>query len=116
MAVPYLFFAVKVYVVVALGVTIFEVFFKTEPTALSIRKVVGVPPDNFHERVDDLPLLIKFGVALKDLITGYLGAFADADISGSRIDSAGIKYPNVFATVIVTDFVIEQPAFVAVKM
>ena len=97
-AAPYLFFAVKTYMVVAVGVTIFEVFFKTEPILLFIETVVGVPPDIFHERVTDLPLLTADGEDVKKLITGYLGAPACADTLGSivGVNSAGIIFANVF--------------------
>ena len=54
-AVPPLFFAVSVYVIVAVGLTTFEVKPNTEPTLLLIESVVGVPPESVQERVAELP-------------------------------------------------------------
>jgi len=42
----------------------------TDPTALSIVRVVGAPPDNVHDKVLGLPLTTVVGVAIKVSILG----------------------------------------------
>jgi hypothetical protein len=50
---PALLEAVRVYVIVVLGVTAFEVKPRTFPTVLSMLKVVGAPPDRVQAKVED---------------------------------------------------------------
>jgi len=91
-AVPAEFDAVKVYVVVAAGVTDLEVNPSTDPTPLSISRAVGAPPPNVHDNVADDPDIIVVAEAEKLFITGAV------------------------LTVTVTCFVADPAAFEAVKV
>lgn len=53
--VPVVFFAVSAYVVETVGVTIFEVVPSTEPTPLSMLKLVAGVPERVHDKVEDWP-------------------------------------------------------------
>ena len=59
--------------VVAVGVTLFEVLPSTEPTPLSMDKVVTAPPESFHDNVVDCPFIIVADLAVNELIIGDCG-------------------------------------------
>jgi hypothetical protein len=67
--VPTLFVAVSVYVVVAVGCTTTDEP-ETLPTPWLIDSVGAGFPETFHDRVDDPPVPIDAGLALKEEITG----------------------------------------------
>jgi hypothetical protein len=58
---------------VAPGVTVVEDVARTLPTPLLMVKEVGVPPDRVQASVEDWPVVIEAGVAVKELITGAGG-------------------------------------------
>ncbi len=58
---------------VAVGVTVFDVVPKTEPTELSMDNVVGTPPVIIHESVADWPTVMVAGVAVKVEMIGARG-------------------------------------------
>ena len=51
--VPEAFVAVKMYVVVEVGETVFDVVAKTEPTELLMDSAVGVPPESVQDKTAD---------------------------------------------------------------
>ena len=59
--------------VVAVGETLFDVKPKTEPTPLSIDKLVGVPAESVHERVAEFPFMIVEESTVKELMMGAAG-------------------------------------------
>ena len=65
--VPFMFVAVSVYVVEAVGLTNVDVVLVTVPTPLMLREVAFV---TFQESVDDCPAKIAVGLAAKELIVG----------------------------------------------
>ena len=67
-ALPPLFVAVNVYVVVAAGETDFDVLLETVPTPLSMLMLVA--PEVLHDSVALCPAVITVGVAVKEVITG----------------------------------------------
>jgi len=59
------------------GVTVVEDVPRTLPTPLSMLKEVGVPPDRVQARVEDWPVVIEAGVAVKELIAGVTVTVTD---------------------------------------
>lgn len=59
--------------VVAVGVIVFAVNPKTEPTLLSIESVVGAPPESVHDKITDCPRAMVVESAANDLIIGEGG-------------------------------------------
>ena len=59
--------------VVDVGVTFFKVLPSTEPTLLLILKLVGAPPESFHDKLADLPLVIVVASAVSESIFGAGG-------------------------------------------
>ena len=70
---PEAFVAVKMYVVVEVGETVFDVVAKTEPTELLMDSAVGVPPESVQDKTADCPAVIVAGVATNVEITGAKG-------------------------------------------
>jgi hypothetical protein len=86
-------------VAVAVGLTVFEIEPRTEPTLLSIERIVASPPDKLHDRVAHCPCVIVAVSAVNELIAG-----AKTGGGGGSL------------TVILTDFVAVPYLFVAVSL
>ena len=56
--------------VVASGLTFFELAPRTEPTPLSIERAVGAPPESVHDNVANSPFVMVAGSAENESIIG----------------------------------------------